>query len=56
MSPSKAESASAPSNRKNLLDDVNRRILAVLAADPRISTSELARQVGPLRRPACASG
>jgi Lrp/AsnC family leucine-responsive transcriptional regulator len=43
---SKADPASVPSNRKNLLDDVNRRILAVLAADPRISTSELARQVG----------
>ena len=46
MTSSKVPAASGPSNRKNLLDDVNRRILAVLAADPRISTSELARRVG----------
>ena len=30
----------------SLLDDVNRRILAALADDPRVSTSELARRVG----------
>jgi Lrp/AsnC family transcriptional regulator, leucine-responsive regulatory protein len=46
MATSKAHGPTPPSNRKNLLDDVNRRILAELAADPRISTSELARRVG----------
>lgn len=31
---------------RSLLDEVNRRLLAALAADPRLSTSELARRVG----------
>jgi len=31
---------------KSLLDDVNRRLLAALQADPRASAAELARQVG----------
>ena len=35
---SKAKAADPPPNRKSLLDDVNRRILGVLAEDPRIST------------------
>ena len=46
MPTSKGKPTSSTSNRKHLLDDVNRRILAELAADPRISTSELARRVG----------
>lgn len=46
MATSKAKAAEPASNRKNGLDDVNRRILAVLAAEPRISMSELARRVG----------
>jgi Lrp/AsnC family leucine-responsive transcriptional regulator len=45
MAPSKARPPTSPSNRKSLLDAVNRRLLAELAADPRISTSELARRV-----------
>jgi Lrp/AsnC family leucine-responsive transcriptional regulator len=43
---SEAKPTKDPPKRKVALDDVNRQILAVLAADPRISTSELARQVG----------
>jgi Lrp/AsnC family leucine-responsive transcriptional regulator len=31
---------------KSLLDDVNRRLLALLTEDPRLSMSELARRVG----------
>jgi Lrp/AsnC family leucine-responsive transcriptional regulator len=42
---SKARVGEQPSNRKVLLDDVNRRILAELAGDPRISISALARRV-----------
>jgi Lrp/AsnC family transcriptional regulator, leucine-responsive regulatory protein len=42
---SKARPAVAPSNRRSLLDAVNRRILEELAANARISTSELARRV-----------
>ncbi|MPZ94075.1 MAG: winged helix-turn-helix transcriptional regulator [Propionibacteriales bacterium] len=33
-------------NGKSLLDEVNRRILAALTEDPRLSASELARRVG----------
>jgi len=32
--------------KSSLLDEVNRRILTAMTADPRLSTSELARQVG----------
>ena len=46
MATSKADPAGPQSKRKAALDDVNRQILTVLAADPRISTSELARRVG----------
>jgi Lrp/AsnC family leucine-responsive transcriptional regulator len=46
MTASKAELAYPPTNRKAVLDDVNLKILEVLAAEPRISTSELARRVG----------
>lgn len=46
MAGSKARAADPPPNRKSLLDDVNRRILSVLAEDPRISTTALARRVG----------
>src|SRR5262245_37787066 len=42
---SKAVRVESPSNRREVLDAVNRRILQVLAAEPRISTSELARRV-----------
>src|SRR5262245_9050607 len=45
MTASKAERPGSPSNRKDVLDIVNRRILQVLAAEPRIGTSELARRV-----------
>lgn len=38
-------SAEVPSG-KSVLDDVNRRILAALTDDPRLSASELARRVG----------
>ena len=33
-------------NGKSLLDEVNRRLLAALGADPRLSAAELARRVG----------
>jgi Lrp/AsnC family transcriptional regulator, leucine-responsive regulatory protein len=46
VSSSKTESGNSPSNRRPLLDDVNRAILGVLAEDPRISTTALARKVG----------
>jgi Lrp/AsnC family leucine-responsive transcriptional regulator len=46
MTVSKVEQPVSPPNRKSALDDVNRQILAILAAEPRISTSELARRVG----------
>jgi Lrp/AsnC family leucine-responsive transcriptional regulator len=42
---SKAMTPESPSNRKTLLDDLNRRILAELAQDPRIGISALARRV-----------
>jgi Lrp/AsnC family leucine-responsive transcriptional regulator len=42
---SKVRSAESRSNRKILLDDLNRRILAELADDPRITISALARRV-----------
>ncbi len=42
---SKAQVRESRSNRKTLLDDLNRRILAELADDPRISISALARRV-----------
>ena len=45
MAGSKAKVVKQPSNRKFPLDDLNRRILAELAADPRISISALARRV-----------
>lgn len=41
-----ANTASRVSNRSQLLDAVNRRILATLSENPRLSTSELARTVG----------
>jgi Lrp/AsnC family leucine-responsive transcriptional regulator len=45
MAVSKVERPGPPFNRKDLIDPTNRRILHVLAAEPRISTSELARRV-----------
>jgi Lrp/AsnC family leucine-responsive transcriptional regulator len=42
----KAMSTPRVQDRKPLLDDVNRRILAALTDDPRLSGSELGRRVG----------
>ena len=45
MSATKVKRQDSLPNRKDVLDDVNRRILVALAADPRMTTTELARQV-----------
>ena len=45
MARSKAQGPIRSSNRKDLLDDLNRRILRALAEDPRITISELGRRV-----------